>query len=169
MVVVSVPDKVRLWLTVNVLLSATAKVELVAGAVMAILLTLVAVATPNTGVTNVGVLANTNAPVPVSSVTAERKLALEGVPKNVATPVPSPLMPVDKGKPVQFVNAPDWGVPRIGVVNVALVNKTVLVICLVTPLCSTGNRSVPAEVVAAGNWGMVTFAIINPSSYQQKC
>jgi hypothetical protein len=24
-------------------------------------------------------------------------------------------------------------------------------------------------VVAAGNWGMVTFAIINPSSYQQKC
>jgi hypothetical protein len=149
---------------------------------MAILLTLVAVATPNTGVTNVGVLANTNAPVPVSSVTAERKLALEGVLKNVATPVPSdvspvpplatgkiPVTPAAKGKPVQFVNVPVWGVPRIGVVNVALVNKTVLVICLVTPLCSTGNRSVPAEVVAAGNWGMVTFAIINPSSYQQKC
>jgi hypothetical protein len=164
MVVVSVPDKVRLWLTVNVLLSATAKVELVAGAVMAILLTLVAVATPNTGVTNVGVLANTNAPVPVSSVTAERKLALEGVLKNVATPVPSdvspvpplatgksPLMPVDTGKPVQLVNVPDWGVPRIGVVNVALVNKTVLVICLVTPLCSTGNRSAPAEVAATGS------------------
>jgi hypothetical protein len=107
--------------------------------------------------------------VPVSSVTAERKLALEGVAKNVATPVPSPLMPVDTGKPVQFVSMPDWGVPRIGVVNVALVNKTVLVICLVTPLCSTGNKSVPAEVAATGNWGIVIFAIFNPSNYPHRC
>jgi hypothetical protein len=169
MVVVSVPANVRLWLTVNVLPSATAKVELVAGAVIAILLMLVAVATPNTGVTNVGVLANTNAPVPVSSVTAARKLALEGVAKNIATLAPSPLMPVDTGKPVQFVNVPDWGIPRIGVANVALVNKTALLILLVTPLCSTGSRSVLTETVASGSWGMVTFAIINPSSYLQRC
>jgi hypothetical protein len=130
---------------------------------------LVAVATPNTGVTNVGLVAKTNAPEPVSSVTAVAKLALEGVAKNVATPVPSPLIPVDTGKPVQLVNVPDWGVPRIGVVNVALVNKTVLVICLVTPLCSTGNRSAPAEVVATGSWGIVIFAIFNPSNYPHRC
>jgi hypothetical protein len=120
------------------------------------LLTLVAVATPNTGVINVGVSAKTNAPVPVSSVTAERKLALEGVAKNAATPAPSPLMPVDTGKPVQFVSVPDWGVPRIGVTSVMLVkvkseNKLVFVICFVTPLCSITNKSVPTAGVATGS------------------
>ena len=50
----------------------------------------VPVATPRVGVTKVGVLAKTAAPVPVSSVSADRKLADDGVPKNVATPVPSP-------------------------------------------------------------------------------
>jgi hypothetical protein len=33
-------------------------------------------------------LLNTNTPVPVSSVIAESKFALDGVPKNVSTPVP---------------------------------------------------------------------------------
>ena len=51
---------------------------------------LVPVAAPISGVTRVGVLANTSAPVPVSSVTAEARFAEEGVPKNVATPVPKP-------------------------------------------------------------------------------
>jgi hypothetical protein len=116
----------------------------------------VAVATPSTGVTNVGVLANTNAPVPVSSVTTERKLALEGIAKNVATFVPNPLMPVDRGKPVQFVSVPDWGVPRIGATSVMLVkvkseNKLVFVICFVTPLCSITNKSVPTAEVATGS------------------
>lgn len=62
----SVPARVMELDTVKVLPSATASVELVAGAVMAILLMLVAVATPSTGVTSVGVLANTAEPVPVS-------------------------------------------------------------------------------------------------------
>ena len=62
------PVNVNVLLAVNVLPSAIVNVELVAGAVIATLLTLVAVATPNTGVTNVGVLANTRAPVPVSSL-----------------------------------------------------------------------------------------------------
>jgi hypothetical protein len=44
---------------------------------------------PNAGVTNVGEVANTNAPVPVSPVTAAARLALEGVAKNVATPDPN--------------------------------------------------------------------------------
>lgn len=47
--------------------SATVSVEDVAGAVIVTLLTLVAVATPSTGVTKVGVVANTRFPLPVSS------------------------------------------------------------------------------------------------------
>jgi hypothetical protein len=43
-------------------------VALVAGAVIVTLLMLVAVATPRTGATNVGVFAKTKAPVPVSSL-----------------------------------------------------------------------------------------------------
>ena len=61
------------------------------------------VGVPKLGVTSVGLVANTNEPEPVSSVTAEAKLALVGVPKNVATPVPRPLTPELIGKPVQLV------------------------------------------------------------------
>ena len=46
---------------------------------------------PRIGVTKAGEVANTNAPVPVSSVIADAKLALDGVAKNVATPVPKPV------------------------------------------------------------------------------
>jgi hypothetical protein len=70
------------------------------------------VGVPRIGVTSVGVVANTNDPVPVSSVTAERRFALDGVAKNVATPVPRPLTPVLIGNPVAFVRVPDEGVPR---------------------------------------------------------
>lgn len=49
---------------------------------------------PNAGVTSVGDVANTNAPVPVSSVIAEIKLDELGVAKNVATPEPNPETPV---------------------------------------------------------------------------
>ena len=62
---------------------------------------------PSAGVTNVGLVPNTNAPVPVSPVTAEAKFALEGVAKNVATFAPKPLMPDATGSPVQLVNVPD--------------------------------------------------------------
>jgi hypothetical protein len=41
-----------------------------------------------------GDAANTNAPVPVSSVTAAARLAELGVPRKVAIPVPSDVMPV---------------------------------------------------------------------------
>jgi hypothetical protein len=64
-------------------------------------LTVLAVATPvpvgspvKTGVSSVGVSLNTATPVPVSSVMAPRRLALDGVPSHVATPVPSELRPV---------------------------------------------------------------------------
>jgi hypothetical protein len=62
---------------------------------------------PNAGVTNVGDVANTNAPVPDSPVTAEAKFALVGVAKKVATFAPNPLRPDATGSPVQLVNVPD--------------------------------------------------------------
>lgn len=49
---------------------------------------------PSAGVTNVGLVANTKAPEPVSPVTAAAKLAELGVPKNVATPAPKAVRPV---------------------------------------------------------------------------
>ena len=63
----SVPVKVSVLLAVNVLPSAIVKVAAVAGAVIATLFILVALATPKTGVIKVGVLAKTNDPYPVSS------------------------------------------------------------------------------------------------------
>jgi hypothetical protein len=42
----------------------------------------------------VGLVANTSAPEPVSSVTAAAKLAELGVPRKVATPLPKDVIPV---------------------------------------------------------------------------
>ena len=53
-----------------------------------------AVGVPRAGVTNVGEVANTNEPEPVSSVTAAAKLAELGVPRKVATPLPKDVIPV---------------------------------------------------------------------------
>ena len=50
------------------------------------------VGVPRSGVVKAGLVAKTKAPEPVSPVTAAAKLALLGVAKNVATPVPSPEM-----------------------------------------------------------------------------
>jgi hypothetical protein len=105
-------------------LSANVKVAAVAGAVKATLLTLVAVATPNTGVTRVGVLANTLAPEPVSSVSAAAKLADEGVAKNAATFAAKPETPVEIGRPVQLVRVPEPGVPNAGVMKVGVLLNT---------------------------------------------
>jgi hypothetical protein len=64
---VSVPVKVSVLLAVKVLPSAMVKVADVAGAVIATLLTDVALATPKDGVVREGDVAKTNAPLPVSS------------------------------------------------------------------------------------------------------
>ena len=63
------------------------------------------------GLVNAGALLKTKSPDPVSSETAEIRLALLGVVKNVATPVPSPETPVEIGNPVALVNVPLVGVP----------------------------------------------------------
>ena len=144
---------------------------------------LVPVAAPRTGVTKVGVVANTAEPVPVSSVNAARRLVLLGVVKNVATPVPNPLTPVKIGKPVQLVNVPLVGVPSTGVVNtmlvlvqalmlplatvpsagatsVALVNSNALVTCLVVPPCTIGKTSPTAAAVATGREVIAMVAML---------
>ena len=60
---------------------------------------------------NVGDAENTKLPEPVSSVTAEERLELEGVARNVAMPEPSPETPVLMGNPVAFVRTREAGVP----------------------------------------------------------
>ena len=90
-----------------------------------------------------GEVPNTRTPVPVSSVTAEIRLALDGVARNVATPVPSPEIPVETGSPVQLVNVPLAGVPNAGVVNDGLSSHaTVLFV-----LAISGMVNVAAPVV----------------------
>ena len=79
---------------------------------------------PSAGVTSVGLVANTKAPVPVSPVTAAARLAEDGVAKNVATPAPRPLTPVLMGKPVALVKVALEGVPKAGVTSVGLVANT---------------------------------------------
>ena len=109
---------------------------------------------PKAGVTRVGLVANTNAPEPVSSVTAAAKFALDGVAKNVATPVPNPVTPAS-GRPVQADSVPDAGVPKTGVVKVGdaivgLLDKTTLPepVLVVTPVPPFRTFSVPERVTA---------------------
>jgi hypothetical protein len=116
----------------------------------------------NVGVVIVGAVANTAEPVPVSSVNAARKFALDGVARKVATLVPRPDTPVATGNPVQLVRTPEAGVPSAGVTRVGLVNKSALVTCLVTPPCTIGNTSVVAAAVATGSAVMATFGMVNP-------
>jgi len=80
---------------------------------------------PSTGVTNVGEVAKTREPDPVSvsSVTALARLDDEDVPRKVATLLASPETPVEIGSPVALVKVPEAGVPKTGVINVGLVAK----------------------------------------------
>ena len=78
------------------------------------------------GVARVGLVANTLAPVPVSSVNAAARFADVGVARNVATPVARPETPVAIGSPVQLLRVPEAGVPRIGAVSVLFDNVSVV-------------------------------------------
>jgi hypothetical protein len=110
------------------------------------------VGVPNIGVTNVGEVANTLAPVPVSSVRAAAKFAELGVARKVATPVPRPDTPVEIGRPVAFVKVALVGVPRIGVTRVGLVDNTLLPdpVEVVTPVPPFRTGSVPVTPVVKG-------------------
>jgi hypothetical protein len=144
---------------------------------------LVPVAAPRTGVVNVGEVENTARPVPVSSVNVALRLALLGVAKNVAIPVPNPLTPVATGKFVQLVKVPLVGVPSIGVTIVilvlvqalilplatvpkagativGLVNNSALVTCFVVPPWTMGKTSVVAAAVATGRAEIAIVAML---------
>lgn len=93
------------------------------------------VGVPRTGVTSVGVLAKTFAPLPVSSVKAAAKLADVNEPKEVALPVEvtAPVrlafvvtLPAVRPEavPVMFVPTRVEGVPRLGVTRMGLLAKT---------------------------------------------
>jgi len=140
-------------------LSANVKVATVAGAVKATLLILVAVATPKTGVTRVRVLANTFAPVPVSSVSAAAKLADVGVAKNVATLAAKPETPVEIGNPVQFVRVPEVGVPNNGVVRVGDVANTKRPL----PVSSDITPANSEELVAANTLSLLPVVVKVPA------
>jgi hypothetical protein len=85
-----------------------------------------ALGVPRSGVTSVGLVANTRAPDPVSSVTAAARFVELGVAKKVATPVPKPATPVAIGKPVALVRVAADGVPRSGVTRAGDVARTLL-------------------------------------------
>ena len=94
---------------------------------------------------NVGEALKTALPVPVSSVNALIKFALDGVPRKVATLVPRPLTPVLIGRPVPLVRVTDCGIPRIGERKVGEFEKTAV------PVPVSSDRSVAswADVVKA--------------------
>lgn len=119
----------------------------------------VPVAAPMTGVTKVGVLANTNAPVPVSSDIAFIKFKLVGVAKNDAIPVPKPLTPVAIGKPVAFVNIAEVGVPKIGVVKVGLVNVLLVKVSVPDSVASVPVEPGSVMVVVPATAGATKFAV----------
>jgi hypothetical protein len=122
-------------------------------------LILVAVATPKTGVTRVGDVANTLTPVPVLSVRADAKLADEGVPKKVATPVANPDTPVEIGRPVQLVRVPEDGVPNAGVTRVGDVANTKAPL----PVSSEITPANCNEVVAANTLRLLPVVVNVPA------
>jgi hypothetical protein len=74
---------------------------------------------------------------------------------------------VNTGLPVQLLRSPLVGVPNAGViktafVNVGEVNINESVICRVTSLCTTGNISVLAAVVAMGSSVIAISLILYP-------
>lgn len=123
---------------------------------------------PSAGVTRVGEVANTAAPEPVLSVSAAARFADDGVPSQVEIPVPSPLTPVDIGRPVAFVSVPEAGVPRFGAINVGPLSTTNVV---PVPVCEAMAVAFPVEVIgpvrlafagvhAAPSVQMVPFTVV---------
>jgi hypothetical protein len=95
------------------------------------------VGVPSIGVTKVGLVAKTNAPDPVSSVTADMRLAELGVARKVAIPAARPLTPVEIGRPEQLVKVPLVGVPRTGVTRVGELRVNPAIVVVVPPRVTT--------------------------------
>src|ERR1051325_828011 len=79
---------------------------------------------PRFGVTSTGELAKTLTPVPVLSLSAPSRFALENVPSSVAPPDGGPATPVAIGRPVQLPRLPEAGMPRFGAISVGPLANT---------------------------------------------
>ena len=118
---VFVPLTEAVALAVNVAPSTMVRVEPVAGCVIVILFTLVAVATPMVGVTSVGLVASALAPEPVEVVTPVPPDKTASV---AESPAAVPVLFWFKVGKVQLAKFPEVGVPSIGVISVGLVSTT---------------------------------------------
>lgn len=150
-VVLSVPARVRLLFTAKVLPLARSNVPVEVSMIKP--LTLVAVATPKTGVTKVGLVLNTAKPVPVSFVIAASSWAL------VATSVllvRLTVLLVSVSVPARVAAVPEAAGPvsvtPLGIVSVPVVVVIVrpyrmlaAVTFLSTPASLMGNSSVPTR------------------------
>jgi hypothetical protein len=103
------------------------------------------VGVPSNGVTNVGDVFKTLLPEPVLVVTPVPPLETPSV----------PVIPVDKGRPVQLVSVPEVGMPSSGVTKVGLVARTTepVPVAVVTPVPPdvTGSALTNDASVAANN------------------
>lgn len=70
---------------------------------------------------------------------------------------------------VQALITPDATVPSAGVTIVGLVNNSVLVSCLVMPLCTMGITSAALMTVATGSAEMAMVVIMAPRNCLRKC
>jgi hypothetical protein len=88
-----------------------------------------------------GLILKTNTPVPVSSVIVVAKLALDGVAKNVATPVANPEIPVLIGVVTVILAEPSNDVPLIvtAVANLVVVDELPAKVVAVTVPVKVGD------------------------------
>lgn len=99
------------------------------------------------GVTKSGEVLKTRRLLPVSSVIAAAKFALDGVTKNVPIPVPKLDKPAT-GNPVALVRVSAEGIPRLGVVKTGFVAKTArpVPVSLVSNAARFALEGVPMKV-----------------------
>jgi hypothetical protein len=130
--------------------SAMVSVAEVAGAVMATLFTLVAVATPKVGVTNVGLVAKTRLPVPVSSEITPRSWLLVVAPNTASVFVVVGIVPavgnVRLVTPV-VVKVRAWPPACVSVELAACVSSIPIAVLAAAAVSASMNASMTAEVV----------------------
>ena len=114
--------------------------------------------------TNVGDVLSTNVSVPVSSVTAAAKLALDGVARNVATLAANPDTPVVIGNPVALVKVTVDGVPNAGLTNMGSVLNTSELVPVASPIRDNN----PAEFVTLLTAPVVVVTCISPVANADK-
>lgn len=117
-----------------------------------------------------GAVAKVSAPVPVSSVVAEMRFALEGVAAHVATPAPRPEMPVEMGSPVALVSVPELGVPSAPLkVTKAPAEPTFTASAVPTPVPSPVIPEIgrPVPLVSVTAEGVPRFGVVKTGDVER--